>query len=43
MIYLSKLLNQKVWDVYGRVVGRLDDLLVDNTEESMPPQLKLSF
>lgn len=37
MIYLSKLLNQKVWDVYGRVVGRLDDLLVDNTEESMPP------
>lgn len=37
MIYLSKLLNQKVWDVYGRVVGRLDDLLVDNTEQTMPP------
>ena len=37
MIYLSKLLNQKVWDMYGRVVGRLDDLLVDNTEQSMPP------
>lgn len=37
MIYLSKLLNQKVWDMYGRVVGNLDDLLVDNTEQSMPP------
>ncbi|MDD4043589.1 MAG: CBS domain-containing protein [Anaerolineaceae bacterium] len=37
MIYLSKLLNQKVWDVFGRVVGQLDDILIDNTEQNMPP------
>ncbi len=37
MIYLSKLLNQKVWDVFGRVVGRLEDVLVEHTEQSMPP------
>ena len=37
MIYLSKLLNQKVWDVFGRVIGRLDDVLVNNTEQTMPP------
>lgn len=37
MIYLSKLLNQKVWDVFGRVIGRLDDILVNNTEQTMPP------
>ena len=36
MIYLSKLLNQKVWDVFGRVIGKLDDVLVDNTEQNMP-------
>ncbi len=37
MIYLSKLLNQKVWDTYGRVFGRLEDILVDNTERTLPP------
>jgi sporulation protein YlmC with PRC-barrel domain len=37
MIYLSKLLNQKVWDMFGRVIGQLDDILVENTESSMPP------
>ena len=37
MIYLSKLLNQKVWDVFGRVIGQLDDILVNNTEQTMPP------
>lgn len=37
MIYLSKLLNQKVWDVFGRVIGQLDDVLVNNTEQTMPP------
>ncbi|MCK9246155.1 MAG: CBS domain-containing protein [Anaerolineaceae bacterium] len=37
MIYLSKLLNQKVWDAFGRVIGKLEDVLVDNTERSMPP------
>jgi CBS domain-containing protein/sporulation protein YlmC with PRC-barrel domain len=37
MIYLSKLLNQKVWDAFGHVVGKLDDLLADYTDQSMPP------
>ena len=37
MIYLSKLLDQKVWDAFGHVVGKLDDLLVDNTDQTMPP------
>ncbi len=36
MIYLSKLLNQKVWDMFGRVVGQLDDILVDNIGAPMP-------
>lgn len=37
MIYFSKLLNQKVWDVFGRVVGQLEDILVDNTEQTVAP------
>lgn len=36
MIYLSKLLNQKVWDMFGRVVGQLDDVLIDNIGAPMP-------
>ena len=37
MIYLSKLLDQKVWDAFGHVVGKLGDLLVDRTDQTMPP------
>ncbi len=37
MIYLSKLLDQKVWDAFGHVVGKLEDLLVDYTDQTMPP------
>ncbi len=37
MIYLSKLLNQKVWDGFGHVIGQLDDIMVNATEKSMPP------
>ncbi len=37
MIYLSKLLDQKVWDAFGHVLGKLDDLLVDYTDQTMPP------
>jgi len=37
MIYFSKLLNQKVWDIFGRVVGQLEDILVDNTEQTVAP------
>lgn len=37
MIYLSKLLDQKVWDAFGHVVGKLEDLLADYTDQTMPP------
>ncbi len=37
MIYLSQLLNQKVWDAFGHVVGRLDDILANSTEQTVAP------
>ena len=37
MIYLSQLLNQKVWDAFGHVVGHLKDVMVNATEKNMPP------
>lgn len=37
MIYLSQLLNLKVWDAFGHVVGRLKDVMVNATEKNMPP------
>lgn len=43
MIYLSKLLDQKVWDAFGHVVGKLDDLLVDYTDQTMPPITALAI
>ncbi|MCD6475786.1 MAG: magnesium transporter [Anaerolineaceae bacterium] len=41
MIYISQLLGQKVWDSFGRVIGRLEDLLVSATEQKMPPLVAL--
>jgi CBS domain-containing protein/sporulation protein YlmC with PRC-barrel domain len=43
MIYFSQLINQTVWDGYGSVVGKLDDILVDRTERKMPPIVALSL
>ena len=43
MIYLSKLLDQKVWDAFGHVVGKLDDILVDYTDQTMPPITALAI
>lgn len=37
MIYLSNLLNQKVWDAFGHVVGQVEDFLVSHTDQAMPP------
>ena len=37
MIYLSQLLNQKVWDSFGHVIGRVDDILANGTEKKMAP------
>jgi len=37
MIYFSQLINQNVWDGYGSIVGKLNDILIDATEKKMPP------
>jgi magnesium transporter len=43
MIYLSQLLNQKVWDAFGHVVGLLDDILVNSTEKQIAPVAALEL
>ncbi len=43
MIYFSQLINQYVWDGYGRKVGKLDDILVDRTEKNLPPIVALTL
>ena len=43
MIYFSQLINQTVWDGYGSVVGKLEDILIDSTERKMPPIVALSL
>lgn len=43
MIYFSQLINQKVWDGFGSVVGKLEDILIDGTERNMPPVVALSL
>lgn len=37
MIYFSQLINQRVWDAFGHVVGKLSDIVVSSTEKNMPP------
>lgn len=43
MIYFSQLINQNVWDGFGSVVGKLEDILIDSTEKKMPPIVALSL
>jgi magnesium transporter len=43
MIYFSQLINQTVWDGYGSIVGKLEDILIDRTERKMPPIVALSL
>ena len=43
MIYFSQLINQTIWDGYGSVVGKLEDILIDSTERKMPPIVALSL
>lgn len=43
MIYFSQLINQTIWDGYGSVVGKLEDILIDRTEKKMPPIVALSL
>ena len=43
MIYFSQLINQNVWDGFGNVVGKLEDVLIDATEKKMPPIVALSL
>jgi CBS domain-containing protein/sporulation protein YlmC with PRC-barrel domain len=43
MIYVSQLLGQKVWDAFGREIGRLGDILVDSTDKNLPPVVAVSL
>jgi CBS domain-containing protein/sporulation protein YlmC with PRC-barrel domain len=43
MIYFSQLINQNIWDGFGSIVGKLQDILVDATEKNMPPIVALSL
>jgi len=43
MIYFSQLINQQIWDGFGSVVGKLEDILIDATERKMPPIVALSL
>lgn len=43
MIYFSQMINQFVWDGYGGVIGKLEDILIDGTEKKMPPIVALSM
>lgn len=36
MFYLSRVQNQRIWDAFGRPVGRCRDLLVGPTNETFP-------
>ena len=41
MIYVSKLINQYIWDGYGGAIGRLEDILVNGTDKNLPPIVAL--
>jgi magnesium transporter len=43
MIYFSQLINQHVWDGYGGIVGKLEDILINGTDKTMPPIVALSL
>lgn len=43
MIYFSQIMNQNVWDGYGSIVGKLEDILIDATEKKMPPIVALKL
>lgn len=43
MIYFSQLINQNVWDGFGSILGKLQDILIDGTEKKMPPIVALSL
>ncbi len=36
MFYLSQVHNERIWDAFGRPVGRCKDVLVGNVEETYP-------
>lgn len=42
MIYFSQLINQTIWDGYGSIVGKMDDILIGSTEKKMPPIVALA-
>jgi len=43
MIYFSQLIKQNVWDGYGNVLGKLEDILINSTDKTIPPIVALSI
>ena len=43
MLYLSQIQGQKVWDAWGRSVGRCADILVGNLEHPFPTVVALAL
>lgn len=43
MLYLSQVQNQRVWDAFGRPVGRCQDVLVGHVDSPFPPVLALAL
>lgn len=43
MLYLSQLQGQKVWDAWGRPVGRCADILIRGLEQPFPPVVAVAL
>ena len=43
MLYLSQVLNQRIWDAFGRPVGRCKDVLIGSVESNFPLILALAY
>ena len=42
MLYLSQVQNQRIWDAFGRSVGRCKDVLIGHVDRPFPPALALA-
>ena len=42
MLYLSQIQNQRIWDAFGRPVGRCEDVLVGHVDEAFPSVLAIA-
>ncbi len=42
MLYLSQIRNQRIWDAFGRPVGRCEDVLIGHVDEAFPNVLAIA-